>query len=325
MSNVVSISGAREAPKASQSRMDTLIITPGMVNEWRIPPFQRPLRVNEKVRMVCEEIKRTETIEGVVTLGKIKNDNTLYVVDGQHRLEGFKLSLLKEAIVDVRIMTFATMAEMAEEFVRLNTALVKMRPDDILRGLEHSTPQLMQIRKHCEFVGYDGVRRGGNSPILSMSALIRCWSGSLRETPNNTSTGNSAAGMMQDMDPRSIESLIAFLNVAHAAWGRDPEYYRLWGNLNLCMCMWMWNRLVMDQDRAGSKRYVKLNVQQFKRCMMSVSADADYVQWLVGRQLGDRDRNPCYSRLRAAFGRRLVEENNGVKPMLPQPAWSVAR
>lgn len=321
MSNVISISGAREAPKASQSRMDTLIITPEMVNEWRIPPFQRPLRITEKVRMVCEEIKKTQTIEGVVTLGKIKGDNTLYVVDGQHRLEGFKIATLKEAIVDVRIMTFANMAEMAEEFVRLNTALVKMRPDDILRGLEHSTQQLTLIRKHCEFVGYDNVRRGGTSAILSMSALIRCWASASFETPSSANHSGSAANMINNMEPKAIESLIAFLNVAHAAWGRDPEYYRLWGNLNLSLCMWLWNRLVMDRDRTG-KRYVSLNAQEFKRCMMSLSADTDFVQWLVGRQLSERDRSPCYSRLRAIFARRLAEENGGVKPVLPLPAWA---
>lgn len=322
MTNVVSISGAREAPKAAQSRMDTLIITPEMVNEWRIPPFQRPVRVNEKVRVVCEEIKRSEGIEGVVTLGMLKGSTTLYVVDGQHRLEGFKLSVLKEAIVDVRIMTFATMAEMAEEFVRLNTALVKMRPDDILRGLEHSVPGLGLIRKHCEFVGYDNIRRSGTSPILSMSAVVRCWNGAIGETPSNTSTGQSAAMIAQGLEPKSVENLIAFLNVVHAAWGRDPEYYRLWGNLNLALCMWLWNKLVLDRDRGGSKRHISLSVPQFKRVMMSVSADGEYVQWLVGRQLSDRDRSPCYNRLKRIIATRVGEENNGIKPVLPAPAWA---
>lgn len=322
MSNVVSISGAREAPKAAQSRMDTLIITPAMVNEWRIPPFQRPLRINDKVRAVSEQIKTSETIEGVITLGKIARDTTLYVVDGQHRLEAFKLSLLNEAIADVRLVAFESMMEMAEEFSRLNSSLVKMRPDDILRGLDLSIPVLALIRKHCEFVGYDQIRRSGTSAVVSMSALIRCWTASLYETPSPNANGLSSAGMAQNIDNKSAQSLIAFLNIAHAAWGRDPEYYRLWGNLNLALCMWMWNKLVVDRDRSG-KRYVLLNAMEFKRCMMSVSAEGDYLSWLPGRTLTDRDRSPAYGRLKTIFvGRLTADSGSKTKAVLPQPAWS---
>lgn len=322
MGNVIPITGAREAPKAVQSRMETLIISPMMVNTWKIPPFQRPLRVNEKVRTVTEQIKKTEAIEGVITLGKLKGDPSFWTVDGQHRIEAFKLSELKEAIADVRLVMFDTMGEMADEFVRLNSSLVKMRPDDILRGLESSTPALQTIRRSCEFVGYDNIRRSGTSPVLSMSTLIRCWIASTYETPA-TSQGGSAATVAQNLDQGSVQNLIAFLATAHAAWGRDPEYFRLWGNLNLTLCMWLWNKLVMDQDRFGSKRYAVLNVQMFKKCLMSVSADTDYVSWLSGRNLGDRDRSPCYMRLKAIFARRIQEETlDGKKPMLPAPAWA---
>lgn len=323
MGNVIPITGAREAPKAVQSRMETLIISPMMVSTWKIPPFQRPVRINEKVRMVMEQIKKTETIEGVLTLGKLKGDQSFYVVDGQHRVEAFKLSDLSEAIADVRLVMFDTMGEMADEFVRLNSSLVKMRPDDILRGLESSTPALQTIRRSCEFVGYDNVRRSGTSPIMSMSALVRCWTNASYETPASSNAGASAAHLAQGLDHGSVQNLIAFLATAHAAWGRDPEYYRLWGNLNLTLCMWLWNKLVMDRDRFGSKRYVVMNVQDFKKCLMSVSADADYVSWLTGRQLGDRDRSPCYSRLKTIFARRLREESrDGKTPMLPAPAWA---
>lgn len=323
MGNVIPITGAREAPKAVQSRMETLIISPMMVSTWKIPPFQRPVRINEKVRMVMEQIKKTETIEGVLTLGKLKGDQSFYVVDGQHRVEAFKLSDLSEAIADVRLVMFDTMGEMADEFVRLNSSLVKMRPDDILRGLESSTPALQTIRRSCEFVGYDNVRRSGTSPIMSMSALVRCWTNASYETPASSNAGASAAHLAQGLDHGSVQNLIAFLATAHAAWGRDPEYYRLWGNLNLTLCMWLWNKLVMDRDRFGNKRYVVMNVQDFKKCLMSVSADADYVSWLTGRQLGDRDRSPCYSRLKTIFVRRLREESrDGKTPMLPAPAWA---
>lgn len=322
MGSVVSISGAREAPKAQQSRMDTLIITPAMAAAWKIPPFQRPLRINEKVRTVAAQIQKTETIEGVITLGRLKNDPSFYIVDGQHRTEAFKLSELAEAIVDIRLVIFDSMGEMADEFVRLNSSLVKMRPDDILRGLESSTPALLQIRKSCEFVGYDNIRRSGTGPIVSMSALVRCWNGSGYETPTNSSSGLSAATMAQSLDQRSVQNLIAFLATAHAAWGRDPEYYRLWGNLNLTICMWLWNKLVIDRDRFGNKRYVVLNIPEFKRGLMSVSADSDYLAWLPGRQLSDRDRSPCYTRLKGIFVRRLSSDGGGKKVTFPAPAWA---
>lgn len=321
MGNVVSIKGAKLPPKSVQSRMDTLIVTPAMVATWRLPPFQRPLRINAKVQAVTERMRATETIEGVLTLGALKSEpSILYIVDGQHRVEAFKLSELPEAIADVRVCVFADMSDMAEEFVQLNSNLVKMRPDDILRGLESSTPVLKAIRRSCEFVGYDNIRRGSASPIVSMSALVRCWNAAGFETPA-PSSGASAASLAQSIDQTSLQNLIAFLSCAHAAWGRDPEYFRLWGNLNLTVCMWMWNRLVIDRDRFGNKRYAVLSIPDFKKCLMSVSAESDYLAWLPGRNLGDRDRSPCYARLKSIFVRRLTDES-GKKPSLPSPAWA---
>lgn len=322
MSTVIPIKGARVPPKTQQSRMDTIIVTPDMVRQWQTPPFQRPLRINDKVRRVADEIKNNEVIDGVLTLGSIGADSSLYIVDGQHRIEAFKISEMSEALADVRVCKFATMADMADEFVNLNSSLVKMRPDDILRGLENSLPSLKAIRRSCEFVGYDFIRRNTQGPIVSMSAVIRCWNASLAETPASAG-GASAAAMAQSLEQSSAQNLIAFLATAHSAWGRDPEYYRLWSNLNLAVCMWLWNRLVIDRDRRGSKRYALLDIHQFKRCLMSVSADINYLEWLVGRNLGDRDRSPCYTRLKSIFVRRLMDDgNNKKRPALPSPAWA---
>src|SRR3977135_3009775 len=157
----VTMRGAREAPKAVRSTMETLIISIDEVEKLKLPPFQRPLRVNEKVRAAAEEMKKEESISGVITLGKLAKEASTYIVDGQHRLEVFQLSGLNEALCDVRVCHFDTMAEMADEFVRLNSALVRMRPDDVLRGLESTSPALKQLRADCNFVGYDQIRRGG--------------------------------------------------------------------------------------------------------------------------------------------------------------------
>ena len=320
---VIPIRNLKEAPKAAQSRMETAIITLGQAREWRIPPFQRPLRVNTKVLTMAEEMKANALeINGVITLGQVKNDPTIWLVDGQHRTEAFKLSGLTEIIADLRLCRFDSMADMAEEFVRLNSSIVKMRPDDILRGLEENCRPLAKIRHDCGFVGYDNIRRNASgAPIVGMSALLRCWAASAGETPA-TSAGNSASNLATSLTDESTEHLIRFLLTAYSAWGRDPEYYRLWGNLNLTLCMWLWRKLVMDRERT-IKRYVVLGINDFKKCLMSVSAASDYIDWLQGRNLSDRDRTPCYSRLKAIFVRRLAEESRDRKKlMLPQPAWA---
>lgn len=321
--NIVSIKGSREAPKSQRSTMETLIISVEQVNRWKVPPFQRPVRVNGKVAAIAEEMRRSGCeITGIITLGRIAKAADLYVVDGQHRLEAFRISDLPEIIADVRIVQFDTMAEMADEFVRLNSALVRMRPDDILRGLEPTSLALRTVRRECIFVGYDNVRRGGTSgPVLSMNSVLRCWHGSSNETPIGTFGGSSIAKVASEMDAESVEHLVRFLLTAHAAWGRDPEYYRLWGNLNLALCMWLWRRLVLDTNR-GLKRAIVLNIGQFKQCLMSLSADHGYLDWLAGRSLNDRDRSPAYQRIKDAFVRRLSQEvRDGKKPLLPAPAW----
>lgn len=88
--------------------------------------------------------------------------------------------------------------------------------------------------------------------------------------------------------------------------------------------MWMWRRLVLDKERVGNTRYVVLTPDQFKRCAMSVSADANYVDWLLGRNIGERDRSPCYQRLKTIFVQRLANDTPKAttKPKLPQPAWA---
>jgi len=154
-----------------------------------------------------------------------------------------------------------------------------------------------------------------------MSALLRCWHSSNQETPSTL--GLSAVGIAQSLDDVALSHMIAFLSVAHSAWGRDPEYYRLWSNLNLTLCLWLWNRLVIDRDRSGLKRYITLDIPKFKKCLMSLSADGDYVSWLLGRGLNERDRSPAYGRIKAIFARRLGEADAslGKKPVLPSPAW----
>ena len=61
----------------------------------------------------------------------------------------------------------------------------------------------------------------------------------------------------------------------------------------------------------------------FRKCLMSLSADAGYADWLVGRKLGDRDRSPAYSRIKQIFTGRIMDELkvDRNKVFLPQPPW----
>jgi uncharacterized ParB-like nuclease family protein len=145
MSQVIPIKGAARAPVAARSSMETLVVTPDIVNQWRVPPFQRPIRVNDKVKALAKEIADGEVIPGVLTLGRIANDPHYYVVDGLHRTEAFRQAGIDEALVDCRVCTFTDMGQMADAFVDLNTALVKMRPDDVLRGLA----ELIRLSSAC--------------------------------------------------------------------------------------------------------------------------------------------------------------------------------
>jgi hypothetical protein len=303
--------------KTTHTATDTLLVTNAIIQSWKAPPFQRPLRINDKVRALAGEIKQSDgVIPGVITLGKLGRDT--YLLDGQHRCHAFLMAELAEGYADVRLHQFSDVGEMGEEFVRLNSRLVNLRPDDILRGLEESTPQIRLIRQRCAFVAYDQVRRNEKSAVLSMSALLRCWAHAERETP--TSSSGSAATMATQITVDQADELIGALLIFDRAWGRDPEYWKLWSNLNLTLCLWLYKRTVVAPYTPATTRITK---EQFYKCMTAMSAASGYLDWLVGRNLSDRDRSPAYMRIKAVVAKRYHEET-GRKPRLPQPPWSAS-
>lgn len=324
MTKVVQIQSKRSATSPRRSRMDTVIVEMRTLAGWKIPSFQRQLRVNEKVREIASQIQADGgVIPGIVTIGVIKagRDAGEYLVDGQHRVEAFRLSECREAIADVRYVEFESMAEMGNEFVNLNSSLVRMRPDDVLRGLEESTPVLRKIRDRCQFVGYDMIRRSPTTAMLSMSTALRLWEGSVPQAP--IAVSKSAVNLAVELSEESAAKMTVFLGIVYEAWGMDEGAKRLWSSLNLSLCMWLWRRLVDDTTRRTS-RYVVLRNEQFKRCMMSLAADASYNDWLFGRALGDRDRPPAYLRIKQIIVRRLLEDKFSPtkKILLPHPTWA---
>jgi len=318
--NVVKLFNDKVTAKARRNThtiVDTIVIGADGVGKWRIPPFQRPLRVNDKVRALAEQIKLDGgVIPGVITLGKIGSDT--YLLDGQHRREAFLISGAPEAFMDIRVHSFDTMAEMGEEFVNLNSQLVRMRPDDILRGLEGTVEAVGLIRKRCPFVGYDSIRRSDTSPVLSMTLVIRVWRASMCEVPSTTS-GSGAGQLAMEMQISEAERCCDFLSWCMDAWGRDHEYVRLWGSLNLSVTAWLYRRVVLVES--DGPKVKKLSHSDLSKCLKAMSADAGYLDWLHGRTLAEANRSPCYQRIKAIWAKRL-EQESGKRPMLPQPAWS---
>ncbi len=306
-----------KASKETHTVTDTIEITPKLVADWKIPPFQRPIRVNAKVSALSEELRSNGgVLPGVITIGLFRGAR--YIVDGQHRVHAFLLAECAVGYTDVRFRDYPSMKEMADDFVKLNSNLVRMRPDDILRGLEGTSHALTHIRKQCTFVGYDQIRRASSSSaILSMSALLRCWSAAGAEVPGSGGVKLSAADLPSCLTLEDAEEIVRFLDLAVRGFGRDPEYYRLWGNLNLTLSMWLYRRIVLKQ---WSPRIPKLTREQFVKCLSSLSASSDYLDWLVARGLTEKDRSPCFTRMKKIFQARL-REDLGTQVKLPAPDW----
>lgn len=314
--NIKIIKPSTSEEKTTKTTVDTIELTEKLVSSWRTPPFQRDLRINAKVLSCTEEIKKDRgVIPGMITIGVL--DGNTYIVDGQHRIAAWRQTGLEYGYADVRTHFFESMGMMANEFVRLNSSLVKLRPDDMMRGMEPSTPSLQRIRKKCPFVGYDMIRRSDRSPVLSMSAFVRAWAASKSEVPG----GGSSMEALATLDERETTDAITFITICFEAWQRDASNSRLWSALNLTLCAWLYRRTVLGERITAATRSARLTEAEFRKSLMSLSSEAQYTDWLVGRQLSDRDRGPCYNRIKTIFQRRIHQERGSAIKLI-QPAWS---
>jgi hypothetical protein len=302
--------------KATHTTVDTVELSSKLVASWKSPPFQRDLKITQKVMECAEEIGRTGgVLPGILTIGVL--DGETYVVDGQHRIAAWQQTGLSQGYVDVRTHWFNTMGDMAAEYVRLNSALVRLRPDDILRGMEPSNQSLQRLRRKCGFIGYDMVRRSEKAPVLSMTMYIRTWIGTKAETPQALPSLLSLAAM----DDQETTDAIDFASLCYEAWRRDVEYARLWSALNLTLCAWLYRRVVLGERLHKQSKGARLTKDEFRKGLMAVSADQSYLDYLVGRKPSERDRSPAYVRLKSIFVKRYFAET-GKTIRLPQPPWA---
>ena len=216
---------------------------------------------------------------------------------------------------NIRRIEVDTEAELGMEFEQSNSHLVHMRPDDKLRALERGHPGLTLIRRKCSFIGYDSLRRNEMSPIVSMSLVLRAWVASQYEVPRSIGAITTLA---QQLTEKDAEQMVQFLGMCFNAWGRDPEYQSLWGSLNLTLSAWLWRRLNEPSMRS---RATAMTAGQYQKCLMALSADGVFLDWLVGRNLNDRDRAPAYARIVAIVKKRF-HQASGKRPIMPSPPWS---
>lgn len=188
-----------------------------------------------------------------------------------------------------------------------------------MKGMEQSNIHVQRIHKKCPYVGYDSVRRGANAPVLSMSTILRVWAGSRPEVP--TSATGSAASCVDRLDEAEASDLIEFLTLCYSSWRRDAEYTVLWGSLNLVLCAWLYRRVVVGSAGKGTSRATKMSADAFRRGLLSLSAKPDYMEYLVGRRVSDRDRAPAYNRLKTIFAARHITDTSQ-RLLLPSPSWA---
>jgi hypothetical protein len=285
---------------------------------WTLPVFQREEQQTKKVIEFADELRTNGgMVSGVILLGMLRGstDGIVYLVDGQQRRNGCNISGRTEFIANVILKQYDSMADMAQDYTRVNARLVPFKPDDLLRAYEITHPNLKQLHDDCPFLGYGNIRRAEDrSPVLGMSAVLKCWFGSGLATPG---AQGLATTLVDQLDETQRQTLTVFLLTAYNAWGSDRQYGRLYANLNLTMCMYLYRKLVLDP---GNRR-VPLPLDMFRKCLMSVSANSTYIDWLQGRSVSERDRSPCYKRVKSIFAERLTQEYNGKIFKLPKPDW----
>jgi hypothetical protein len=303
-----------EAQKQTKTILEVIEFTQAEAKAWKSPSFQRPLKVNSKVEALAAEIKKSGgVIPGVLTFGIVAGEK--FLVDGQHRREAFALSGCEVGYADARSCVFSDEAEMGQEFVDLNSSLVRLKPDDVLRGLEKSYEPLAKLRRSCPFVGYGMFRMNDSAPILSMSTALRCWFGSAPEVPVASTSGIDAARSLTDEE---VKQLGKFLGMAYDAWGRTSDASKLWNALNLMVVMWLYRRVSLAP--AGPKIH-RMSADEFGVAMVSLLNSRTYVEFLAGRALNERNRSPAYARVKALFANHVAEKT-GKRPALPQPSWA---
>jgi hypothetical protein len=153
--------------------------------------------------------------------------------------------------------------------------------------------------------------------MISMSVVVRAWEYSNPTPPTKGGGGpGGVQGIVARMSIQDASEMVEFVQMAERAFGRDKEYRRLWGALNLTVCMWMYRRMVLDAPRSTDRSF-RSTKELFGQCLTRLSASTDYLDWLHARVFTDEHRTPCYKRIKLIFGAE-IGERVGKKVKLPE-------
>jgi hypothetical protein len=324
-------------PRKERDVMETVFIHPEKLGDWKRPGrIQRPLKLNEYIFQCAREMQLHAAqdpdeawceVPGIVTLAKFNGET--YLLDGQHRLDGaLKLAAgqvivaggvpVKVALARVRTIHIDSWTEMADEFGRINGQLVRTKPEDVLRAASMGNVNLQAIERACPFIGYDRAGENKKQVLLTMPTAVRTWLGSAGVVPAQGPTVGELTKYLNK--PTTLEVIDFYLACDAAGW-QNSVYQRFWGTLNLSINMWLYRRLVLGEHQQrfhGGIKPMILTRAQFVECMRGLTMDADYHEWLSGRTLRERDRVPCYTRLKEIS--TPILRKMGIEPRFPMAA-----
>ncbi len=315
MTNVIPLK--TKSQKATGSSTDTIALDLDKVKSWKRPSFQRDIKRTKRFDECVEYIKANDgVLPGIITLGVLDGTGEVYKIDGNHRCECFVESGCKVGYADVRYV-YGSMEDFAAEYSRLNEQISRTNPDDRLRAAAVGNHKIERLRSSCKVVSFSSTKRRGKTSV-SMSSLLRAWNNACRDTPAARGKAAAAVDIMEEMDNFTLDHLINLINACENSFGREGEYASLWGQLNMTTVMWLYVQMVMNKPTSAKLR--QLTPQLFEKCLLSVSADEKYVDWLRGRNASIH-RGPCYMKVKERFTSRLKEET-GERYNLPQPEWA---
>lgn len=296
----------------SDPTTDVILATREMLENWKTPPGQRPLVITKKVKAWVPKIQESGEVPGrllVCILHGMK-----YIVNGHHRRWCALQTTRDEFVVTLDTETVTSEAELGRKAVGVNLPIAPpQKADDHLRHLEQSYPILQKIRRECPFIGYG--KSGGNT-VMSVNAAILSWITS--GTDSATVMKTTVINVLDDISMEEISLMVHFFKTVYESWGKDSQYAKVWSKLNVTMMAWMWRNTVLSQ---AGPRVTRLTPEQFCTGAMALTSDPHYLPWLIGRQLSERDKGPCYNKVKAIMVKRLTEVLHK-KVILPSPPFA---
>lgn len=277
---------------------------------WKIPDWGREPKVNRHVLSVAEDLKECNHLSSTLVLGVY--DNTIWRIDGNHRLLGFLLSGIPNMLAHCMVHYCDGHKDMYRIYKIYQRHLRTPTKDDNLKGLAETRDPLQTIKNRCKFVTYETVN-DTESRRIRMSAVIRAWYDSVPYIPKHIRANiEEQAVKIEETEARKI---VEFLLACKE--GLSIQVPFLWKPINITLLMWLYRRLVWGEIDVESEdvEYSRLTKDEFILGMLGLQTN-NYYGTLGTREL-ERDRFGAYTSLMSYFKKSL--HSMGVKRRLTLP------